>query len=163
MKPWLAALLLVCSCATPAAPKARFKEMEFQGLDLRRSSWKILLEVENENFVGATVSALEYEAFLDGKPVGSGALKDGVTIAGSSASEVSLPIEIPHSSVAVAAELLKGRTELPYRLRGSARILGIPIPFEKSGVYAVPPEIAEQARGLGTEGAKKLIQKLYKR
>ncbi|MFN7685436.1 MAG: LEA type 2 family protein [Oligoflexia bacterium] len=153
-------LVVLAGCATPSVPKARFKEMQFESIHLKHTSWRILLEVENENFIGAPISALQYEAFLDEKRVGSGALPAAVTLPGSSASEVSLPIQIPHSSVVLMTELLKGRKELPYRVRGSATVLGITIPFEKTGIYTIPPELSQQAQELSGVGAKTLLKKL---
>lgn len=112
--------------------------MELQSLktgaaDLTSARLLFGFRVENPNDFELKVDGLRYELELGGKRVVQEEINQEQKVGGKQSTALTLPVTIRYADVLQsAAQILQGGT-LPFRLKGTARVGILRIPFEEKG------------------------------
>lgn len=82
-----------------------FKRVELQHLDIPgmtanpKADLKILLDVRNPNAVTARLDRLDYEVYMEGTRVGTGAMTEDFAVEPGATKELALPVAVPYDGL----------------------------------------------------------------
>ncbi|MBO9541452.1 LEA type 2 family protein [bacterium] len=117
-----------------------FDRVELQHMDIpvitpnAKADLRVILKVKNPNAVTARLDRLDYEVFMEGHSVGTGAMTEDFSVEPGGTKELSLPVAVPYANLPQPAlqALLARRAQ--FRLKGISHVstpLGrIDYPFE---------------------------------
>lgn len=113
-----------------------------QEIDLRRISFQeidllIGMEVRNPNNFDLKLRGMEYAIYLRGQKIGQGRLEKEVLINKSSATKISVPLQLEIRNLGEPFRYILAGQDIPYKMEGVAVIKttigNATIPFSKSG------------------------------
>ncbi len=143
-------LLLVGGCTFLRAitgvglqrPTLTFESWAPEQLDLEGVTIALHYRLDNPNDFGLDLRSLDYRLEVEGQQVAEGQLPAGIQLRAAGATPVSFPVRLRWRDIPNFVELLFTRTELNYRVTGSAGVgseLGtVKLPFEHRDRIAVP-------------------------
>lgn len=104
-------------------PSLRLGSLSMEAFDFSGASMLLTVIVENPNRFGGRLGNVGFSFVVDGNVWSSGELSGGYEITADSSREIELPIYLDFLALGRSARsLVRGDTEFPYRLEGSAVI-----------------------------------------
>lgn len=82
-----------------------FERVELQHADIplvtpnAKADLRVILKVKNPNSVTARLDRLDYEVYLEGTKVGSGAMTDDFSVPAGASKELPLPVAVPYAGL----------------------------------------------------------------
>lgn len=132
---------------TVKPPTVTIQDVGINGISTARLDLVLTVEIDNPNPIGLTLSGVDYQLELAGRPLANGATTSAITLAASGKSRAEVPLSLAYREVEAIYTSAQGQDQLPYRVTGKVRIktpLGdLPIPFETKGMLPVirPPRV----------------------
>ncbi len=124
-------------CSTVALlkdpPKVKLKDVRLKNTDLKTAILDIILEVDNNNPVSATVRKLTYVLSVNEKQLASGIFDQPVELAANQITRVAIPISVKLEDIVSSAFALLQNKGAPYRAKGSVAVGPFEIPFDETG------------------------------
>jgi len=117
----LTALLLLSGCLSRmiTRPNVAIQEIRLAGLSLTGATLTFLIELENPNGFGITISSFTYSIYLNDRSVASGETTEAVSIPRRSTTKVSLPLKTAFQDLEKSLNALIGSETVEYRIEGS--------------------------------------------
>jgi len=135
----LAASLLLSGCLGRmiTRPTVAIQEIRLTGLSLTGATLTFLVELENPNGFGVTVTAFTYTVYLNGRPVAHGETTDPIPIKRRSITPVSLPLKTSFQDLEKGLKSLIGADTVDYRIEGSLAVRSffgrLEFPYNRTG------------------------------
>lgn len=138
----IAVAVTLASCSDVQEPVVTMTGLDFNGISTEGLSFDLLLDVQNPNTFGASISRLEYEIQLDGVEVATGKQVDAIEVEAGQTVEVGIPFIVVWGGVDKGLKKLLDGQEHEWRLRGSVRLNKGPVSrlfsFSESGDFDAP-------------------------
>jgi LEA14-like dessication related protein len=117
----LAASLFLSGCPSRmiTRPSVAIQEIRLTGLSLTGATLTFLVELENPNGFGLTVTKFTYSIYLNDRPVATGETTEAVSIPRRSTTPVSLPLKTAFRDFEKGLASLIGSDRVEYRIEGS--------------------------------------------
>jgi LEA14-like dessication related protein len=137
---------LVKQVFTP--PSVSVRQVHFSGVSSKALDLNLGMEIDNPNPIGVSLSAIDYDFALAGRPLASGSSGSGLQIAASGKSRAEFPISVAYNEILPVYESMRGQDEVPYAVAGKLTldtpIGALPIPFKSEGKLPIlrVPKIA---------------------
>ncbi len=100
-------------------PTVAIQEVHITGLSLTGATLTFLVELENPNGFGVTVTAFTYSVYLNDRPVANGETTEPISIKRRSVTPVSLPLKTTFQDLEKGLKALIGSDTAEYRIEGS--------------------------------------------
>jgi len=118
-------------------PTVAIQEIHVTGLSLTGATLTFLVELENPNGFGLTVTAFTYSVYLNDRPVAHGETTDPIAIPRRSVTSIPLPLKTSFQDLEKGLKSLIGSDSAEYRIQGSLAVrffLGRPeFPYNRTG------------------------------
>lgn len=128
----------------PKIPRIQFGDFEMKRLSFSGADIDISFRVSNPNSFGITLAGADYALQVNGKEWLDTRLGESIRVDGSDTREITIPIELSASQMGSAlVEMMGGRKEFEYRLKGQARVSADlkgfteeqTVPFDLEGIF----------------------------
>lgn len=133
------ASLLLSGCFSwwIARPTVAIREIHVTGLTLSGATLTLLVELENPNGFGLTVTAFTYTLYLNDRPVAQGKTIESVELPRRSVTSIPLPLKTSFQDLERGLQSLIGSATVDYRIQGSLEVrsfLGpLEFPYHRTG------------------------------
>lgn len=118
-------------------PTVAIQEVHVTGLSLTGATLTFLVELENPNGFGLTVTTFTYSVYLNDRPVAQGEATEPIVIQRRSVSSVPLPLKTTFQDLEKGLKSLIGSDTVDYRIQGSLAVqsfLGhLEFPYSRTG------------------------------
>jgi len=118
-------------------PTVAVREVQITGLSLSGVTLTFLVELENPNGFGITVTDFSYSLFLNNRAVANGAATEPVSIDRHSITKIALPLKSSFADIVQELQSMNGSDALEYRIEGSVTVrsmLGrMTFPYSRTG------------------------------
>ncbi|MBI3596950.1 MAG: LEA type 2 family protein [Nitrospirae bacterium] len=118
-------------------PTVAIQEIHVTGLSLTGATLTFLVELENPNGFGLTVTAFTYSVYLNDRPVAQGEATEPISIPRRSVTPISLPLKTTFQDLEKGLKSLIGFDTVEYRIQGSLAVrsfLGrLEFPYSRTG------------------------------
>jgi LEA14-like dessication related protein len=118
-------------------PTVAIEEIRLTGLSLTGATLTFLVELENPNGFGVTVTAFTYSVYLNDRPVANGETTDPIPIQRRSITPVSLPLKTSFQDLEKGLKSLIGSDTVDYRIEGSLAVRSLfgrlEFPYNRTG------------------------------
>jgi len=135
----LTASLLLSGCFgwMISRPTLAIQEIHVTGLSLTGATLTLLVELENPNGFGLTVTEFTYSVYLNNRPVAQGEATEPIAIQRRSATSIPLPLKTTFQDLEKGLKSLIGSDTVEYRIQGSLAVqsfLGrLEFPYSRTG------------------------------
>jgi LEA14-like dessication related protein len=135
----LAASLFLSGCFgwMISRPTVAIQEIHVTGLSLTGATLTFLVELENPNGFGLTVTAFTYSVYLNDRPVAKGEATEPIAIQRRSITSIPLPLKTTFQDLEKGLKSLIGSDSVEYRIQGSLAVqsfLGrLEFPYNRTG------------------------------
>ena len=135
----LTASLLLSGCLGRmiSRPTVAIQEIRLTGLSQTGATLTFLVELENPNGFGITVTAFTYSIYLNDRPVAKGEATEPITIKRRSITPVSLPLKTAFQDLEKGLKSLIGSDTVEYRIEGSLALRSffgrLEFPYNRTG------------------------------
>ena len=137
--------LLLGACASlrnAEPPEVTLSNVELLGITMLEQEWALTLRARNPNDFPLTLRSLDYQVFLEGQPFGRGLTNAEVTVPAMGDALVQTRVVTGLFETLRQLQQLdyKSGEPLQYRIEGSARVGGSPLPlkFDHEGEIGLP-------------------------
>jgi LEA14-like dessication related protein len=118
-------------------PTVAIQEVHITGLSLTGATLTFLVELENPNGFGVTVTTFTYSVYLNDRPVAQGEATEPISIKRRSVTPVSLPLKTAFQDLEKGLKSLIGSDTADYRIEGSLAVRSffgrLEFPYSRSG------------------------------
>ncbi|HUK56080.1 MAG TPA: LEA type 2 family protein [Nitrospiria bacterium] len=118
-------------------PTVSIQEVHVTGLSLTGATLTVLVELENPNGFGVTVTTFTYSVALNDRPFAQGAAAGPISIKRRSITPVSVPLQTTFKDLEKGLKSLTGSDTVEYRIEGSLAVqsfLGrLEFPYRRTG------------------------------
>ncbi len=136
-------LIFILSCAGLKSifkkPTVKYESMSIAGISLKETDLEFNFKIINPNSIGISFTNYDYHFEVNNNPLLQGTQQLNTKIPANGGNTFKVPAKVNYSDLFKAAKSLAGRSESPYRLRGTASVktpIGpIEIPFSHSGKF----------------------------
>ncbi|MEK6683736.1 MAG: LEA type 2 family protein [Nitrospirota bacterium] len=126
-----------CLSRTITRPTVAIQEVHVTGLSLTGATLTFLVELENPNRFGVTVTAFTYSVSLNDRPVAKGKATGPISIKRRSVTPVSLPLKTAFQDLEKGLKSLIGSDTAEYRIEGSLTVRSLfgrlEFPYNRTG------------------------------
>jgi LEA14-like dessication related protein len=118
-------------------PTVQVTNVALGGISMEKIDFLVDLEINNPNPIGAKVSTVDYNLFLDDEPLMSGQLQPNVQIKASGITPASVTVSVGFNEAIQIFTRVLGQDTVAYKVTGKVHIASpigdIPIPFTHEG------------------------------
>ena len=114
-------------------PRITDTRLTVENASLDDVSLRLQLDVENPNDVDVKVNEVKGDVTTEGIPVIPFQTKEAVILKRSSKTKYGVPVNLPWKSALFISEKVLNGKEIPYRIKGRAKVDGITVPFDEKG------------------------------
>jgi LEA14-like dessication related protein len=119
-------------------PTVAVREIRVTGLSLSGVTLTFLVELENPNGFGITVTDFSYSLFLNNRAVANGAATEPISINRHSITKIALPLKTSFADIVQELQSMNGSDTMEYRIEGTVTVrsmLGrMAFPYHRTGV-----------------------------
>ena len=144
----LGLLTLLGACQTLAglqAPDVNLSGIRLEQVSVFEQQWLVVLRANNPNDRELTLTGLDYELFVNGERLARGLTDDDVTVPARGDTLISTRITTSRMQTLGKLKTLQQEPGAPldYRIKGSARVKGLPLPlsFDRRGEFHLPDSL----------------------
>jgi len=141
-------ILLTASLFLPACfswmitrPTVAIQAIHVTGLSLTGATLTFLVELENPNGFGLTVTEFTYSVYLNDRLVANGETTDPIAIQSRSVTSIPLPLKTSFQDLEKGLKSLIGSDSVEYRIQGSLTVqsfLGhLEFPYNRTGTIEI--------------------------
>ena len=149
----LTASLLLSGCFSwmITRPTVAIQEIHVTGLSLTGATLTFLVELENPNGFGLTVTVFTYSVYLNDRPVAHGETTDPIAIQSRSVTSIPLPLKTTFQDLEKGLKSLIGSDSVEYRIQGSLAVrsfLGrLEFPYSRTGTIDLKHQRSSRPSG----------------
>jgi LEA14-like dessication related protein len=147
-----ASLLALASCALlpssltdrlkPFTPKVSFQKLSIKKVSFTQADVDFVFSVQNPNPLQVKLSSFRYQLDLEGVKTLEGSDPNGLAIAASGSSDLSLPVSLVYQELYKTVQAVKGKDDIKFGLSGEFGFMTpageVKLPFKEEGSFPAP-------------------------